>query len=45
MAPPETVSDTFRRNLATTDLPPITLRDLRHVTATLTHRGAATSAP
>ncbi len=26
---PETVSETFRRILATTDLPPITLRDLR----------------
>ncbi|MEV0446169.1 tyrosine-type recombinase/integrase [Streptomyces spectabilis] len=36
---PETVSDTFRRILATTDLPPITLRDLRHVAATLTHGG------
>ncbi|MFI8258257.1 tyrosine recombinase XerC [Streptomyces filamentosus] len=34
---PETVSETFRRILATTDLPPITLRDLRHVSATLTH--------
>ncbi|MER7854205.1 tyrosine-type recombinase/integrase [Streptomyces bacillaris] len=34
---PETVSETFRRLLATTDLPPITLRDLRHVAATLTH--------
>ncbi|MCL6738077.1 hypothetical protein [Streptomyces neyagawaensis] len=29
--PAETVSATFRRILATTDLPPITLRDLRHV--------------
>jgi len=36
---PGTVSETFRRILATTDLPPITLRDLRHVTATLTHGG------
>ncbi|MEU6001621.1 site-specific integrase [Streptomyces sp. NPDC047197] len=36
---PETLSDTFRRILATTDLPPITLRDLRHVAATLTHGG------
>lgn len=34
---PETVSETFRRILARTDLPPITLRDLRHVSATLTH--------
>ncbi|MET8880660.1 site-specific integrase [Streptomyces rubiginosohelvolus] len=34
---PETVSETFRRLLATTDLPPITLRDLRHVAATRTH--------
>lgn len=34
---PETVSETFRRILATTDLPPITPRDLRHVSATLTH--------
>ncbi|MGW2130544.1 site-specific integrase [Streptomyces coelicoflavus] len=36
---PETVSETFRRILATTNLPPITLRDLRHVAATLTHGG------
>ncbi|MEU9117254.1 site-specific integrase [Streptomyces sp. NPDC048483] len=36
---PETVSDTFRRILAATDLPPIKLRDLRHVAATLTHGG------
>ncbi|MFJ8138894.1 tyrosine recombinase XerC [Streptomyces sp. NPDC096013] len=36
---PGTVSETFRRILAMTDLPPITLRDLRHVTATLTHGG------
>ncbi|MFF4686769.1 tyrosine recombinase XerC [Streptomyces sp. NPDC001307] len=36
---PETVSESFRRILATTDLPPITLRDLRHVAATLTHGG------
>ncbi|MEU3499227.1 site-specific integrase [Streptomyces hundungensis] len=34
---PETASATFRRILATTDLPPITLRDLRHVAATITH--------
>lgn len=36
---PESVSETFRRILASTDLPPITLRDLRHVAATLTHGG------
>ncbi|GCD44700.1 tyrosine recombinase XerC [Streptomyces paromomycinus] len=36
---PETVSETFRRILAVTGLPPITLRDLRHVAATLTHGG------
>jgi integrase len=36
---PGTVSETFRRILATTGLPPITLRDLRHVAATLTHGG------
>ena len=36
---PETVSETFRRIHATTDLPPITFRDLRHVAATLTHAG------
>ncbi|MFD4604085.1 tyrosine recombinase XerC [Streptomyces sp. NPDC058464] len=36
---PGTASETFRRILATTDLPPITLRDLRHVAATLTHGG------
>ncbi|NGO45814.1 hypothetical protein G6048_27980 [Streptomyces sp. YC419] len=36
---PETVSETFRRILSTTDLPPVTLRDLRHVSATLTHGG------
>lgn len=36
---PETVSETFRRILASTTLPPITLRDLRHVAATLTHGG------
>ncbi|MBT2492138.1 site-specific integrase [Streptomyces sp. ISL-96] len=36
---PETVSEIFRRILARTDLPPITLRDLRHVSATLTHGG------
>jgi hypothetical protein len=35
---PGTVSESFRRILATTDLPPITLRDLRHVAATLTQR-------
>ncbi|QEU93355.1 site-specific integrase [Streptomyces kanamyceticus] len=36
---PETISLSFRRILATTNLPPITLRDLRHVAATLTHGG------
>ncbi|ORT54721.1 site-specific integrase [Streptomyces sp. CB03238] len=36
---PETVSEAFRRILASTGLPPITLRDLRHVAATLTHGG------
>jgi integrase len=36
---PEMVSETFRRICATTDLPPITFRDLRHVAATLTHAG------
>ncbi|WP_237547002.1 site-specific integrase [Streptomyces sp. SID161] len=36
---PETVPETFRRIPATTDLPPITLRHLRHVAATLTHGG------
>ncbi|WP_416069857.1 hypothetical protein [Streptomyces sp. AK02-01A] len=36
---PETASETFRRILASTDPPPITLRDLRHVTTTLTHGG------
>ncbi|MDI3402599.1 site-specific integrase [Streptomyces cavernicola] len=36
---PETASETFRSILATTDLPPIKLRDLRHVAATLTHGG------
>ncbi|WP_372407557.1 tyrosine recombinase XerC [Streptomyces luteireticuli] len=36
---PETVSNAFRRICATTDLPPISLRDLRHVAATLTHAG------
>ncbi|MFI5984300.1 tyrosine recombinase XerC [Streptomyces sp. NPDC051555] len=36
---PETASETFRQILARTDLPPITLRDLRHVAATLTHGG------
>jgi integrase len=33
------VSESFRRIHATTDLPPITFRDLRHVAATLTHAG------
>ncbi|WP_410169985.1 hypothetical protein [Actinacidiphila bryophytorum] len=33
------VSGTFRRICATTDLPPITFRDLRRVAATLTHGG------
>jgi integrase len=36
---PETVSEAFRRICATTGLPPITFRDLRHVAATLTHGG------
>lgn len=36
---PETASETFRQILARTDLPPITLRDLRHVSTTLTHGG------
>lgn len=36
---PGTASETFRQILARTDLPPITLRDLRHVSATLTHGG------
>lgn len=36
---PEMLSNAFRRILATTDLPPINLRDLRHVAATLTHAG------
>ncbi|MFF1682136.1 hypothetical protein ACFVYG_39575 [Streptomyces sp. NPDC058256] len=42
---PETVSETFRRILSTTDLPLITLRDLRHVAATLTHGAAVTFTP
>jgi integrase len=36
---PETVSDTFRRICAKTDLPPINFRDLRHLAATLIHAG------
>ncbi|OEV30447.1 integrase [Streptomyces nanshensis] len=36
---PETASETFRRILARTDLPPITFRDLRHVAATVVHAG------
>ena len=36
---PEMVSNASRRICATTDLPPITLRDLRHVAATLIHAG------
>ncbi|MFD7444373.1 hypothetical protein [Streptomyces sp. NPDC059909] len=32
---PETVSETFRRIVAETDLPPINLRDLRHGAAAL----------
>lgn len=36
---PEAVSEAFRRICARTDLPPINLRDLRHVAATLIHAG------
>ncbi|MEU5838648.1 site-specific integrase [Streptomyces diacarni] len=36
---PETASEAFRRILASTDLPPITFRDLRHVAATVVHAG------
>ncbi|WP_046505923.1 site-specific integrase [Streptomyces odonnellii] len=36
---PEKVSDTFRRLYREADLPPINLRDLRHVAATLIHAG------
>ncbi|MEU0181377.1 tyrosine-type recombinase/integrase [Streptomyces sp. NPDC006207] len=36
---PDVVSTTFRRILAATDLPPINLRDLRHVSATVQHAG------
>ncbi|MFH0243618.1 tyrosine recombinase XerC [Streptomyces sp. HK10] len=36
---PETVSDTFRRICREAELPPINLRDLRHVAATLIHAG------
>ncbi|QXE39394.1 site-specific integrase [Streptomyces sp. GMY02] len=36
---PEKVSDVFRRLCREADLPPINLRDLRHVAATLIHAG------
>ncbi|MFI7291309.1 site-specific integrase [Streptomyces anulatus] len=36
---PEKVSDVFRRLTREADLPPINLRDLRHVAATLIHAG------
>ncbi|MEW1719814.1 site-specific integrase [Streptomyces sp. NPDC093109] len=36
---PEKVSDIFRRLCREADLPPISLRDLRHVAATLIHAG------
>lgn len=36
---PEKVSETFRRICKGVDLPPINLRDLRHVAATLIHAG------
>lgn len=36
---PETVSETFRRIVAQTDLPPINLRDLRHGAAALVKAG------
>ncbi|MGK4909366.1 tyrosine-type recombinase/integrase [Streptomyces albus] len=36
---PETASEALRRILASTDLPPITFHDLRHVAATLVHAG------
>ncbi|WP_408908519.1 hypothetical protein [Streptomyces albidoflavus] len=36
---PEKVSDVFRRLYREADLPPINLRDLRHVAATLIHAG------
>lgn len=36
---PEKVSDAFRRIVRAADLPPINLRDLRHVAATLIHAG------
>lgn len=36
---PEAVSEAFRRICSRTDLPPINLRDLRHVAATLIHAG------
>ncbi|MGW1277948.1 site-specific integrase [Streptomyces tsukubensis] len=37
---PEKVSNAFRRILASTDLPPINLRDLRHVAASLVYHEA-----
>ncbi len=36
---PQKVSDVFRRLVREADLPPISLRDLRHVAATLIHAG------
>ncbi|WP_419155955.1 hypothetical protein [Streptomyces canus] len=36
---PEKVSDEFRRIYKRAGLPPINLRDLRHLAATLTHAG------
>ncbi|MFB0617192.1 tyrosine recombinase XerC [Streptomyces sp. AGS-58] len=36
---PEQVSEEFRRIVARAELPPINLRDLRHVAATLVHAG------
>ncbi len=38
---PDTVSKTFQRIRARTDLPPINLRDLRHVAATILHAAGA----
>lgn len=38
---PSEVSETFRRIVAAADLPPINLRDLRHVSATVQHAGGA----
>lgn len=40
-----TLSETFRRTLATTGLPPVTPRDLRLVAATLTHEPQNEAAP